>query len=160
MTQYSFARVHEATNSIIFANLPMPPTSNNQYASLRRGNKIIRVPSTGLRLFKDAMQKYALTCMQQIHASRQLTQSWIRDKKPLEITCVFFFHKSRLISKKNDFKKLDVSNRVKAAHDSIADMLGIDDCRFFRVVAEKALCHESLPESFCFEIIASDQLVV
>lgn len=149
-THYSFAKNLEDSNCVLFTGLPMPPTSNNQYRLCYRGGKMLHRATHQLTRFKELMNKYPLTCASQFMASKQLIQSW--KGVPLEITCVFFFHKSRLINRKGEFKRLDVSNRLKAAHDSICRLLEIDDSQFFRVIGEKAFCADSLDENFCVEI--------
>lgn len=48
-------------------------------------------------------------------------------------------NKQRLISKENNFKRLDASNRCKALHDLLAESLGVDDSCFVSVPIEKVL---------------------
>lgn len=153
---YSYAEKLMTMNTVIFSNLPIPPSSNNQYCMKKIGGRIRHIRSRELREFRDQMAKYAQQHAEQVLLSRQLVAQWLKTSRPLEIECVFFFHRHRLISKQNKFKKLDVSNRLKAAHDCIAEMLGIDDSAFFRVVGEKALCHDTLNEHFCFEIVQGE----
>lgn len=43
----------------------------------------------------------------------------------------FVFKRERIWSQKNEPKRLDASNRLKAFHDSLSSVLGIDDKYFF-----------------------------
>lgn len=60
--------------------------------------------------------------------------------------CIFYFEKSRILSKKLLPKQLDVSNRLKALHDALAKALLIDDCHFFRISAEKQIVPDKRQE--------------
>lgn len=135
---------------ITFTGLPLPPTSNNQYSMIRRGSKIFHVPSEQLRKFKDAMKQYPLRYATLYQESRKKAQEWKEKNSPLELRCVFYFHRNRLFTKDNRFKRLDVSNRLKASHDCLSEMLGIDDSSFFRIYAEKTFIDDD--EMFSAEI--------
>tara|TARA_R110000796_G_scaffold251188_1_gene382020 strand:+ start:628 stop:921 length:294 start_codon:yes stop_codon:yes gene_type:complete len=50
----------------------------------------------------------------------------------------FKFQKKKLWAKKDQKpKKLDASNRIKAAEDKVCDLLDFDDRYVYRVIAEK-----------------------
>lgn len=55
------------------------------------------------------------------------------------------------MTKKGGFKRLDVSNRVKALHDAFSKALLIDDCNFVEISARKYAV--SLKEQEWSEII-------
>lgn len=80
-------------------------------------------------------------------------QGWIKNGTPLEIRCVFFFKKSRMLTKAGMPKRLDTSNRIKALHDGVAQMMKIDDCWFFRVYAEKVIALSEEKEMSCVEVL-------
>lgn len=139
--------------SVVLRDLPIGPSSNNQYLLLRRGKKTYHVPSKELTLFKKAMEYYAIKFPTNYLHSKTLIDEWVGANKLLEIYCVFYFKREKLFSKKNEPKKLDVSNRLKASHDSLSKMFGIDDKLFFRVFAEKCVCPDGMEEMMCVEII-------
>lgn len=56
---------------------------------------------------------------------------------PLHFHVDLGFERSRIISKKGTFKRMDVSNRLKAIHDCFATALLIDDSMFIEVSARK-----------------------
>jgi len=56
-----------------------------------------------------------------------------------ELHLKFYFTFKDLFTKKNEIKRLDVSNRIKLIEDQLAEHLGIDDRYFFKVTAEKIL---------------------
>ena len=55
----------------------------------------------------------------------------------LKVDFFFVFKRERLWTKDNRPKKLDASNRIKAASDQLAKFFGIDDKVFFSVSSEK-----------------------
>jgi hypothetical protein len=63
--------------------------------------------------------------------------------KPTDVFNVdmyFVFARDRLVSKKETIKKLDATNRLKASHDGLSKILGIDDCRFITGSYHKVYC--------------------
>lgn len=139
-------------NFVLFPSLPMPPSSNNQYVLARRGGKTFHVCSKELNAFKAEMEKYPLAYLPEFLRQKTYVRDWLKNGFALEVRAVFFFYKRRLFTKAGTPKKLDVSNRLKACHDQLAKILEIDDCTFFRVYAEKAICHDNLTEQACVEI--------
>lgn len=129
----------------------MPPTSNHMYHLVRRGPKTYHVPSSELKKFQNAMVIYPIT-RPYIPNYRKLIKNWVDLKYKLQIHCGFYFRRDRLYTKEGKFKKLDVSNRLKAAHDGVAKMLGIDDSAFFRISAEKYNYMNVGEEMFSVEI--------
>lgn len=139
--------------SVILAQLPLPPSVNNAYVSIYQHGKIRRVPNHDLVAFKRDIQKWPMSAHANFLVVKHKVQKWIDDGKVLELRCLIFFKEERLFTKKKTIKKLDVSNRIKALEDGVCDILGICDSVFFRVYAEKAVCHESLNEMACVEIL-------
>ena len=119
-------------SEFVFRNVPLPPSSNGQYRSGLVRGKIRHFASQELRNFKVAMQAYFLEHMNNVKIARELLSGY-----PLSIHAAFGFERSRLLTKKGSFKRLDVSNRLKALHDEFAKALLIDDCCFVRISAMK-----------------------
>lgn len=85
--------------------------------------------------------------------NKHRVHEWVAKGGLLEARAFFFFKKERLFTLKNKPKKLDVSNRIKAIHDSLCKLLEIDDSLFFKVTAEKVVCNGNLEESSWIEIL-------
>lgn len=141
---------------IRLAGLPVPPSSNNQYLTIRRGGSIRHVASRELIQFKKAMKDYNLRSWTQNGERRAQIKKWLEMGCVLEITTTHFFHYSSLFTKRGTPKRMDVSNRIKAIHDELAEMLGFDDSLFFRVTALKAVCLDSCLESVCADLFPLD----
>lgn len=135
-----------------FVQLPMPPSSNHMYKLFRRGRKTFHVPSKELKTFQNEMILYPRVHKLEFLSAKHTVLAWINAGQGLEISCQFFFHYSRLFTKDGRVKKLDVSNRIKALHDCLCRLLGIDDSVFFRVSAEKGTAHADLDEMVMVDI--------
>ena len=132
--------------------LPMPPTSNHQYSLFRRGRKTYHVPSPKLKSFQEAMKQWLFSRPPNFLVEKHKVQTWIKEGYVLEIGCLFCFKKKNLFTKQDVPKRLDVSNRLKALHDSLCHILEIDDSIFFRVYAEKAIAEDNLDEMVFVDI--------
>lgn len=122
-------------------NLPMSPSSNSQYALIRRGTKTFFVSSSELQTYKRHMAAYKRQNLAHVNAVQKQMQGWLVGGMKLGIKTVFHFERSRLFTQKETIKKLDVSNRIKAVHDCFCTMVKIDDSNFFEVIALKKWVH-------------------
>jgi len=139
---------------LVFENLPMPPSSNNQYYLARRGKKTYHVPSKELERYKRELNDYYHLNRDAIQRSQQSLKFWLSHKLLLQMNCRFFFERKMLYTLKGAPKKMDVSNRLKAAHDGVAKLLEIDDSLFFKIEAEKReVMTPLLMPSFSIEIL-------
>lgn len=134
---------------VLLRDLPMPPTSNSQY-TIARGRFI---PAKGLKQYKAAMMAWAFKEAANTRVDRRIISEWLGQGLALECRAVFFFYRKNLFTKKQMPKRIDVSNRIKACHDEVAKILGIDDSLFFKISAEKAVCHDNLQETCCIEVV-------
>lgn len=130
----------------------IPPSSNNQYLLVRHNSKTFHVPSRELSAFKKHIKCYPVQYPREFAIYKARMSDWVRDKKLLEVSCTFFLNYSRLFTKIGNPKRLDCSNRLKAIHDCVADLFGIDDCLFFKIHAEKRSIEESYREKAIIEI--------
>lgn len=126
---------------IILEGIPIPPSSNNQYKAFVRNNRIIHARSQDLLDFKKDFEKWAKANSGGIRMARAMLEG-----SAVEVEAFIGFHRERLFTKKDTFKRLDVSNRIKALHDCLSDVLGIDDSAFFAISAEKFVVEYPLPE--------------
>ncbi len=118
--------------------------------ALLRG-KIRHFPAKGLREFKVAMKAYFL----QNHVTMKLAREALSGHA-LSIHTSFGLEKSRILTKKGSFKRLDVSNRLKALHDEFAKALLIDDCCFVQLSALKYCVLTALDEKATVTIALTD----
>lgn len=117
---------------MVFRDAPLPPSSNMQYVSFQRRGRIIHVRSPELVTFYGNFDKYRLKNREAFEFASQVFSG-----HPLSVHIAFGFERSRVLTKKGSFKKLDVSNYLKAIHDAFAKALNIDDSMFVRVSAVK-----------------------
>ena len=113
--------------------IPMPPSSNNQYVVAR--NRL--VPSSDLRNYKKRMEIYGITLQRSLKEDANDLAGFVEDGKVLHIDRRFYFPRSRLFTKQDKPKKIDVSNRIKAVDDAISKLIGIDDKLFFSATTKK-----------------------
>lgn len=128
----------------VFANLPVPPSHNQCYRNVPR---IGRVASAKLIAFRKEMQKW----LYQHHSEVKLAVDKCGDALDagflFQVNCYFLFNRKSLYTLEGQPKKMDVSNRIKALHDSIADIIQIDDRLFWSVYCEKVELKLNEPES-------------
>ncbi len=138
----------------------MPISSNQQYAARmikdkRTGKMYARIcPTNELDSYKDQFYQWALLNKYTIHqVAVYLKESMLKGYKPYLKLYACFNHKE-IYTLKGDPKYLDATNRVKAIHDLLAEVLQIDDKEFYGSSVEKIDAGEK--ESFCavwFDII-------
>lgn len=113
----------------------MPPSINSSYAHVGKR----RFASSSLKSFKTSCMTWAI--INRPHLVKVRDELELRrgySKVCLEF--VFRFPEKRLYTKQGEVpKKLDVSNRIKAAEDFITEFLGFDDRHVFKVTAEKII---------------------
>jgi len=135
----------------IFDNLPFPPTVNKMYATvinpkfinwIRRGgnhrNPKGRPPQSYRILTKDSnaykarMAQWAIFNSDIVKkASDKLKEELLLENKVIELRAYFCLPREQIWYKNGKFKKMDAANRLKALHDSLSDVLGIDDKYFY-----------------------------
>lgn len=118
--------------------LPLPPSSNKLYSSFR--GRLIK--SKAGREFDSKIEFYALTHKRQIQAAKKQVNELLEDSPFLKVRCIFVFHIKRIYSLKGELKQLDTSNRIKATHDAVARLLGVDDKHFKNVPCDMASCED------------------
>lgn len=122
---------------IILKKYPLPPTSNNLYSSVN--GRLIK--SKIARLYEFEVFNYSL---RNINLINKIKNDFINCE--LKIDTYFIFNKKRLISKENNLKKIDASNRIKACHDSLSKITGIDDKNIISGHFEKVYCNDDFEE--------------
>jgi Holliday junction resolvase RusA-like endonuclease len=118
--------------SLLIQNFPLPPSENQLYRNLPR---VGRVATQELKNYRRECEFWGL-------ANKNIRELFfsVMEENPqmvLKVDFYFVFKRDRLWTKDNRPKKLDASNRVKAAADQLAKFFNIDDKCFFNVSAEK-----------------------
>lgn len=123
---------------ITFSEFPMPPSSNHLYSAYK--GRLIK--SKEGRLFDQRCHEWAFFRKSMIEREKQRIEAIRANGKGFNVTCLFIFHKKRLIGQKGQIKRLDASNRLKACHDAFARIMGIDDSLFISGEFEKVTCED------------------
>lgn len=108
----------------------LPPTSNNIY---------IRHPQGKGRILSREARVFKIKAMNAIQQQGKVAFVKLPQNKPYKLELIFFF--KQVENKKSStgarYKKIDISNLVKLAEDTLAEAIGIDDCHNFKVTLEK-----------------------
>jgi len=113
---------------MILREFPFPPTVNQCYPSNKQGR---RFASAELKNFKHKAQVYAHQNHEKILKLKNSLVAVARtDLHYIQVEAYFERPPSKIWTKKITIRKQDVSNRVKALHDILSEILNIDDCYF------------------------------
>lgn len=140
-------KINLANQSVFMAELPLPPSHNNMYSTIFQRGKPIRIPSVELKMFNQAMDRWALCRSDELSRALRFFRECAAIGLKFKIDRFFFFEYSRIISKEGNVKIMDASNRVKALDDGVSKIIGVDDKLFFRGSEEKAICDQGMAES-------------
>jgi Holliday junction resolvase RusA-like endonuclease len=113
--------------------MPMPPSVNGAYATNFSTKR--RFKSKDYQLFESSVLHWTYVNAETLAKARELTGRLL-DGQALRVDIVFYFPRSKILTKATKsqasrLKRLDVDNRIKAAFDVLAKILGVDDCMFF-----------------------------
>lgn len=141
----------------ILTKFPLPPSSNQLYASVR--GRLVK--SQEGRKYDNLIQLYKLKKFRDLE---RITHAFT-DADVLNIETIFVFARKRIVGQKGQIKKLDASNRIKQLHDGLSKLIGIDDCRFVSGTFSKATCEKECDEQVIIKITKSqlfslDQLMI
>lgn len=123
--------------------LPMPPSSNHQYwhqimPGKGGGGQVARPTPTGdLKKFQKAMEEWKNRNLVAAHKCRALIREWQLHGKQIRVDVLAFFNYFDLFTQQGTPKRMDVSNRMKAMHDCLAEMMEVDDSWYWSVAAHK-----------------------
>lgn len=108
-------------------SFPMPPSANELYFEPAKGR---RAKTMQYKKYEGLVQFWMYKNGYQIQNARLIMQKRTNDEA-FHIETNFYFLKNKILTKNNTPKKNDTSNRIKALHDVLSQVLGIDDCLFF-----------------------------
>ncbi len=143
-------------------SFPMPPSDNGLKTPIYVGGKPRMIKSRDYHDFETEARIWMMKNDEQIEKARQLIQKtgpgWA-----LKVDRVYWFHRDTVVrktaSKKTgarigEPKQNDTFNRIKALHDALAQILGIDDKWFWAgETHKKILKHIAFPE--CVDVTLS-----
>lgn len=108
-------------------DIPFPPSVNSIYAGKTR-----RYKSPDYEKWERQFDEWALSNWGQIAKVRNFCNAATENNLDfLTLRIDMFVHRSRIFSKNGTVKKIDCSNRVKPLLDALANVLYIDDNRYF-----------------------------
>lgn len=102
------------------------------------GAKMWRAPSKDLEQYQARVKDWAMEHFVEVRQARESIKHW----EALEVHLTVCLPKDKLFTQNDDVKRLDITNRVKAAHDSVLGLLGIDDKLVFKATCEKIVGKE------------------
>ena len=122
---------------------PLPPSVNALYLNLPgRG----RCKSPKYRAYEESVRFWLYKNNPSIQTLRVILGD-IPKGTVLRVDQTFYFQRKSIITKDGRPKKNDTSNRLKALHDAIAELIGIDDCYFWDGTYSKRIAtHEAFGE--------------
>lgn len=109
---------------ITVKNFPLPPTANHLFINARGGG---RVKGPGYRRYAVECEHWRYRNLQRVALIRSELQNW----PMIRIDTIFVMPRISILCKDGRPKRNDTSNRIKACHDLLADMLCLDDSRFW-----------------------------
>ena len=128
---------------IILPGYPMPPQSNNLFANSYKGG---RRRSREYNIYRGLVAQWEFLNRQKIIRCIETLKVWAREPLALiRVHTYFGFEESKILTKPHKItgarklKKLDASNRIKACHDTLSEIIGIDDLRFSCGEVDKCL---------------------
>jgi Holliday junction resolvase RusA-like endonuclease len=126
-----------SNNAILFTGIPIPPSQNGQYVTIMHKGKQRRIKSKESQDWAREFEKWAIINVRTIIEAKNTIALW--NSRFIEVSVFAGFKYERMVCKDGSPKKLDISNRLKALHDLIAEKIKMDDCTFVRTPAEKCI---------------------
>jgi len=112
--------------SLTIDNFPLPPSTNTLYAHSSFYNRMVKT-----KTYKDydkEVQTWIATNPNHVANLREFAKDLMG---VFHIETVFFMDQKRVVCKDGTPKKNDTSNRIKALHDVLSDIIGVDDSYFW-----------------------------
>ena len=121
---------------VTLERLPMPHSVNKAF--LFSKGRFIK--SKEARAFDDAVYVWSLANRKKVESARATVGRWVTEGYLLTLDVDFFFHRSRLFSKKGSVKMIDLNNRLKPLVDAVSRLVEVDDRFFFQHTIRKVTC--------------------
>lgn len=147
MEKSSMIDLNANSPRIELSNLPMPPIANHRLMPSR--GRLIKSPE--IRHYDQAVKHYFIRLKSNAFVYRSIIAHWLANNYAIKVDLNFYWPKSKLISKKNEPKRIDLDGRLKSTIDAISEICGFDDKHVVEIVAKKlyhddhrAVCHAFL----------------
>lgn len=127
--------------NIIIERLAVPPTNNHRLMPSK--GRLIKTPE--FRAYDQKIELWILRNRFKVEEMRRDIERWIKEGYCLDIEMDFIFPLEKIITKKNEPKRIDVDSRLKVVQDTVAKIIGIDDKWIMQITAKKIL-HRSSDE--------------
>lgn len=144
----------------IFVDLkgfPMPPSANHIHKSIpvRPGQRFsARARSKEYKDYIVQCDRWAMENFRALTQARDIANT-TGPGICLSLKTIFRFQRSSIIAKDGRPRMNDTSNRLKALHDVLANLIHVDDSYFWRGSFDKQAVSDFEPESVDVTIIQS-----
>ena len=118
-----------------FTDFPFPPSVNQIYATIGRR----RVATRELKQFKNEVNLWALKYRKELRELRTSLCEEIKQGKWIKIDLHLCLPFKKIWNLKGGVKIYDAANRVKASHDALSEVLGLDDKYFCVGITENVV---------------------
>ena len=115
----------------------MPPSANRLV--MPRGNRLISTPAK--RTYKKQVELFKHRHIKSIRPILEALRAYSEEDSilTLDVSCLFYFERHRVYTKAGNYKRIDTNNRLKAALDTVSDMIEVDDLRFASSFIDKRI---------------------
>lgn len=121
------------TPSFTIDNFPMPPSANGLYAFSKMYNRMIKTKA--YKAYDSEVQFWIAKNQDKLSKLREFAKGL---KGVFHIETTFCMQRKSVVCKDGRPKKNDTSNRIKALHDVLSEMIGVDDSYFWSGAFTKA----------------------
>lgn len=132
---------------MILTRFPLSPSVNEYLAPCN--NRLIKTEKA--RAYDNIVYIYKLKNNRRLQEIRTILSECHRGDL-IQVDMYFVFAHKRLIDKKGNYKTIDVSNRIKQAHDGLAKCLEIDDLYFKKGLFEAITCDNDKDEQIIIRL--------
>lgn len=103
------------------------------------------VTSPELKQFQKEMEAWRLTNLVLVYALKKKIREWKLIDLQIRVEVQAFFSELQLFTLDGKVRTMDASNRIKALHDCLADILEINDSWFFECEISKRITRKAEP---------------
>lgn len=135
-------------NEIELKDLPIPPSANSLHFNRKETGGFGRGRTSAYQNYLNQMRIWSNLNQHSLSLARAITLD-LRPGQALRIDQAFFFTKESILSKSGVPKRNDVFNRIKALHDALSQLLGIDDKMFWEGYTTKRLVPNEMLPPYC-----------
>lgn len=116
--------------------MPFPPSTNKLFRNVPKKG---RVKTREYKLYEQDFNWWLASKKAEIDEAR----AWLKKNTVKSLTLLFKAPKAKYYTVTGGIKRIDISNRCKAAEDLLCNVLGLDDSIFFEVILRKVVVDTS-----------------